>query len=249
MDSHISAASKIRLTGHVSWYVSMILISLILACSISAEETSNANVLIKAEVTQFLGGEFRVDIMVDSVSNLYGIAFDLHYDPDTLELVDADPNQEGIQPKFLEGLLLNNSGEDATIMKIALEDDIPGKLVIGLTRSGSVEGVSSVDEVISVSVFFRSKDVGAAEFLVSNHGLRDAQNQVIGDSKWDEIAVNIEDYDWMGDVNQSKSIDLEDVILVLKALSRQPDDSIFAGADINEDQKIGMEEAINPLQK
>lgn len=246
MNGH-TATSKKRPGLNRSWHVWVILLSMVLVYPISAE-TTNTNVLIKAEVTQFLGGEFRVDIMVDSVTNLYGIAFDLHYDPDTLELVDANPNQEGIQPKFLEGPLLNNNGEDPTIMKIALEDDVPGKLVIGLTRSGSVEGVSSVDEVISVSVFFRSKDVGDAEFLVSNHGLRDAQNQVIGDSRWDEIAVNIEDYDWTGDVNQSKSIDLEDVKLVLKILSKQPDDSIYAGADINEDDRIGMEEAIRAMQ-
>jgi hypothetical protein len=99
-----------------------------------------------------------------------------------------------------------------------------------------------------VFIFFRSKDVGAPEFLVSNHGLRDARNQVIGDSRWDEIAVNIEDYDWTDDVNQSKSIDLEDVKLILKILSKQPDESVYAGADINEDGKIGLEEAIRAMQ-
>jgi hypothetical protein len=80
------------------------------------------------------------------------------------------------------------------------------------------------------------------------HGLRDSQNQAIIGSTWGELAVNVETYDWAGDVDQSRTIDLKDVILVLKILSRQSPESVYVEADINQDGTLGLEEAIKGLE-
>ncbi len=234
-----------RLPQRLLFY-SMIIFSLILVCPMYV--FAAANILIKAEKTQFSGGQFRVDITVEGVNNLYGMAFDLNYDPDTLELIDTNSTKKGVQPKAIEGSLLNNNGTDKTYMKLALEDDIPGKLVIGLSRSGDVSGISSSTSEVALSIYFRSKKAGSVTLSADKKGLIDDQNQDIIGSSWGQLALNIKDYDWTGDVNQSKSIDLEDVTLVLKLLTGNADESIYVGSDVNNDNKIGLEEGINALQ-
>ncbi len=246
MQGQSAATHKKSQNQRVSWQIWLIL-SLILVYPISARAATD--VLITAETTQYLGGEFRVDIMVDGVSDLYGIAFDLVYPPDALELVDADPATAGIQAKVIEGSLLNNDGTDPTHLKMALEDDVPGKLVIGLSRYGNVSGVSTSSQTLSLSVFFRSKDTGDTTFTVNQIGLRDSLNQDIVSATSGELVVDVQNWDWTGDVDQSKTIDLNDVILVLKTLSRQPQELISVEADVNEDGRIGMEEAVKGLEE
>jgi hypothetical protein len=238
-----SAISDKSLGQKVVWYTRLIL-SLILVYPISLYA---ANIRIEANSIQYVGGEFRVDIMIDGVSDLYGMAFDLIYDPESLEVMDAEPAKDGIQPKVMEGTLLNNNGTDTTLLKIALEDDIPGNLVLGLSRSGNVSGVASQDEIVFLSVYFRPKKTGIDQLAFSNKGLKGAQNQDILGNSWGQLEININEHNWTGDVNHSWSIDLEDVILVLKKLSENTA-PIYVDADVNRDEKIGLEEATNALQ-
>ena len=240
------AVKGINLHRTVLWYT-LFTLSLILIYPISVFAAA-PDVLIKAEKTQFLGGEFRVDIVIESVTNLYGIAFDLNYDPKLLEVVDSNTSKKGIQPKITEGSFLNNNGTDTTYMKAALEDDTPGKLVIGLSRSGGVGGVSSSTEKVSLSIYFRSVKAGTSSMTADRKGLKDDQNKDIAGKTWGELALNVQEYNWTGDVNQDKSIDLTDMNLVLKMLTRHPEKSIYAGSDVNQNGKIGLEEGINALQ-
>lgn len=214
----------------------------------SAASNAAGSIQIQAAATQFVGGEFRVDILIDSVNDLYGMAFDLLYDADVLAPSDADPAVPGIQPKITEGRLFNRDGADPTSLKVALEDGMPGNLVIGLSRSGDAGGVTAAEQTLCLSVFFRARDQGNAELLVDRQGLRNSLNQEISGISWGQLAVNVQEYNWIGDVDQSLSIDLGDVLVVLKALSGSKETSIYVKADVNDDGKIGMEEAIHALQ-
>jgi len=40
-----------------------------------------------------------VDILVENVQNLYGLEFQLAFDPNIIEVIDADPDEEGVQIK------------------------------------------------------------------------------------------------------------------------------------------------------
>jgi len=214
-----------------------------------AASNAAGSIQIQAAATQFVGGEFRVDILIHSVNDLYGMAFDLLYDPDVLEPADADPGVPGIQPKIQEGGLFSQNGADPTYLKVALEDGMPGNLVIGLSRSGDAAGVTSAEQALCLSVFFRARHKGNTAFAVDRQGLRDFLNQEISGTSWGQLAVNVQEYNWIGDVDQSMSIDLGDVLLVLKALSGSTEKSIYVNADIDGDGKIGMEEAIRALQE
>jgi len=44
-----------------------------------------------------LCGEFQVQVKIGNVSDLYGAEFHLSFDPNLMEVVDADPNLDGIQ--------------------------------------------------------------------------------------------------------------------------------------------------------
>jgi hypothetical protein len=43
------------------------------------------------------GGQGKVNIFVQNVQNLYGIEFQLAFDPDLVEVIDVDPGKAGVQ--------------------------------------------------------------------------------------------------------------------------------------------------------
>jgi hypothetical protein len=143
---------------------------------------------------QALGTEFRVDMVLDSVSNLYGTAVDLIYDPEYLEAVDSDGNPaNGVQPKVTEGTLLSNNGVDVTLLDSALQDEIPGTLVLGLSRSGAVAGINAATTRTVLSVYFTSKKNGTTSISFSSQGLRNPSNGAIAVAAWNGVTITITD--------------------------------------------------------
>ena len=81
--------------------------------------TTPVDVLIKPGTLQLGVGEVsEVAIEVQNVTGLYGIDIGLNFDPNSLEVVDASPQQAGVQAAlgtFLDaGLLLTNSADNTT---------------------------------------------------------------------------------------------------------------------------------------
>ena len=210
---------------------------------------SAADIHIKAETVQYVGGDFRVDISIEGASNLYGLAFDLNYDPATLTVVDSDPLKEGIQPKVTEGSLLSDNGQVTTLLQGACEGGTPGELVIGLTRSGETDGIDVTSDTAFLSVFFRSAATGNVTLSFENQGVQGAAPQEIIAATWGELVLNIDQHDWKGDVNQDFVINLEDTMIILKAWTLKPQEDIHISSDINQDEKIGFEEAIHAMEK
>ena len=70
-------------------------------------------------------------------------------------------------------------------------------------------------------------------------------------SDWTLVATTLEEtYPDPGDIDNSKTIDLADVILVLQICTELPVSSnIYTSADVNENGKIGLEEAIYILRQ
>ncbi|QTA88270.1 FG-GAP repeat-containing protein, cohesin domain-containing [Desulfonema magnum] len=52
----------------------------------------------------------------------------------------------------------------------------------------------------------------------------------------------------LGNVDRDKDVDLSDAILALKALAGMIGDTLYTSADVNDDQKIGLEEAVYIFQ-
>lgn len=83
------------------------------------------------------GAEMTVNFTVDSVSDLYSYGFDVVYDPQVVEFVGASA-----------GTLLGNSEDKA--FYAALENNVPGKVIVGSARLGVSGGVDASGELFSL---------------------------------------------------------------------------------------------------
>jgi len=194
-----------------------------------------------------VGIEFRMQVYVDSVTDLYGVAFDLIYDPDFLEVVDSDRGAEGSQPKITEGPFLNSAGSDPTIARAGLEDDAPGTLVLGLTRSGDVVGVDSSGDAVILSVHFRPRKAGETSISLSRQALKDSTNETISVTAWNGISLTFVD---QGDVDCDLTVDLKDAILALQTLARRfPNKDYCAQGDVNGNGRWDMADVVYILQR
>jgi len=184
-----SSGSKKNLTEKMLPFLLVIWILLFFITPLHATTGS-----LQSATTQGLGVEFSVAVVVDSVANLYGLATDLTYDPEYLEVVDQDATPgNGIQPKLIEGTFLNNNGADPTLLLSALQDETPGTLILGITRSGNVSGVSTATNKTILSVRFNSKKVGTTSIQFNKAGLKDASYGTISVAAWNGVTINISD--------------------------------------------------------
>ncbi len=136
---------------------------------------------------------FRIELLVDSVTDLYGIATMLRYDTEFLDVVDADSiSGNGVQPVVSEMTLLNNNGLDITFLRSALEDETPGSLVLGLSRSGAVTGVATSTGRGILSVDFNVKKAGTTIIGFFKSGLQNSNNVAIPVDSWDDALINID---------------------------------------------------------
>lgn len=207
-----------------------------------------ATVSLDAGSAPILGMEFSIDVTLDSINDLYGAAYDLKYDPEFLEVVDLNPAAQEVQPKILEGALLNRNGADTTFLRAALENGMPGSVVIGISRSGAVEGVDASSEAVILTATFIPKKLGSTSVVFSKQGLRDSSNIDISVSAWEDLPVNtIPQY---GNIDGNDDIDLRDAILILQLASFIPpaDPIIYTENAVDVHGKIGIETAVYVLQ-
>ena len=205
---------------------------------------------IEADATQYEEDRFRVDVTVTDIDDFYGIAFDLAYDPEYLEVADQYPMQRGLQPWIEQGALLNNGGTEVTLVQAALEDDTPGTLVVGVSRSGDVAGVSTTAKELVFSVYFYTKKIGQTAISFQQQGVKDSNADTILVSIWgDNFPVDIEEFAWAkGDINHDNLVDLEDAVIAMTTLGgiRLPD--VYAvSADVDNDARAGLAEAAYAL--
>lgn len=90
-------------------------------------------------------------------------------------------------------------------------------------------------------------DVGTSELAPENDIDEDIRPQGAGyDMGADEYQISI----ISGDIDNSGNIDLKDVILAMRICAGDiPNSSVYVGADVNGDNKIGREEAIFALEE
>ncbi|MEW6428282.1 MAG: cohesin domain-containing protein [Thermodesulfobacteriota bacterium] len=137
------------------------------------------------------GIELQVTLKTGNLSDLYGVAIDLLYDPQYMTVEDADPASAGIQPKVSEGTVLNGGGASTTILRAALENGQEGRLVLGLTRSGQNPGVAIDQSTILFTVHFRPLKAGSTSIVFANQALLDSTNAKIAADAWDTLALAI----------------------------------------------------------
>lgn len=156
----------------------ILFIGLFLTMTVSAAE-----VKLDSTVVYLTSPEFSIPLRVNSVTDLYGAAFDLIYDTNLLEILDIDNDStNGVNPDVVEGSILNQTGTDSTILISGLEDKKEGKLVVGIVRDGNT-GVDISTEGILLSIGFRAKNIGITNLVFDSTALKDPYNSTI-DAAW-----------------------------------------------------------------
>jgi len=138
-----------------------------------------------------VGKEFTVQLKIDSVTDLYGLAADLVYDTQYLDIVDSDAVKTGVQPRTTEGTLINRNGADVSIFRSALQNSAQGRVVLGLTRSGAVSGVSAASASTVLSVNFRARKQGTTAISFGKQALKNSTNANIAVAAWPQLSLTI----------------------------------------------------------
>ncbi len=167
-----------------------------------------------------VGDVFAVDLTIDAVTDLYGVALDLLYDSDLLQVVDAEPGTHGVQPDVLESTVLAEDGLYVTILRAALEDGEAGRLVLGLTRDGQVPGVVLTEKQILMTVYFEALAEGVAniDYDPDVCGLEDSTGEDIPIDTLIGTQVTIVQPCENGDINCDELINIFDLQLVINCI-------------------------------
>jgi hypothetical protein len=107
------------------------------------------------------GAQGTVNVVVENVHNLYGLEFQLDFDPNIVEVIDANPDEDGVQIKpadwWKDGFVAVNKVDNgsgridfaATFLRPALPAS-GNQLVATITFAGMKTGISalSIDSAI-----------------------------------------------------------------------------------------------------
>ena len=139
-----------------------------------------------------VGEETTIDLAVEKVSELYGAQLHIRFDPEVLEVVDADPAQEGIQiepgtlpvPDFVVQNAADNQNGTIDYALTQLPPSEPGEgdgVVARVTFRAKKAAVSQ----IQFDQFLLADTKGGSIEAVPQHG----QIRVMGSSTWMFVAI------------------------------------------------------------
>ncbi len=201
-------------------------------------------------LTSFRTGDtISIDITIDPVTAMYGAALDLTWNRDIITVSDNDPGSAGVQPDVTEGTLLDDDGE-ATILRSALVGASQGRLVLGNVRSGQVNGIDITVKDTLLTVKFDAIAPGIVNIAYTPEFCLLKKND-LSDITIDTLTgITITVNPQKGDIDGNGEINLIDVISTLQILSDIDLNGlvIYSGADVNDDDVIGVEEAVHNMR-
>ena len=132
----------------------IVIISLWSTTAVYAQAAGNENTSIIAganAATVQQGKQIALLISIENVTGLYSVQVRVTWDPAILEIVDADPDQDGIQVATGEFF----SDDALTIINSA--DNISGTLDFGVTLSGDASSLNG-DGILAQVTFYARQD-------------------------------------------------------------------------------------------
>lgn len=123
------------------------------------------------------GDILAIDVKMNNLSsNVYGAAFDVDFDSTKITF------DSYVAGSFLE------SGGNTVNYHMGLQSGNNGKLVVGISRQGSVSGVSGSGTIVTL----KFKVTGNSSVAFSNYELRDSNNLPISGINWYGGSITIQ---------------------------------------------------------
>jgi hypothetical protein len=127
------------------------------------------------------GEQGSISILVDAAQNMYGIEFHLKFDPNLVEVVDADPSKAGVQIK--PGDWLKN-----TFVASNKADNGAGTIDYAVTLLNPAPAVSGSGTVAAIT--FKAKGNGTSPLKVQKAILASRDGKEIK-SSWQDGAIGV----------------------------------------------------------
>jgi hypothetical protein len=119
-------------------------------------------------------------VEVQNIGDTFYTAFDLTYNPEVIQFVEGT-----------EGTFLSQDGSDETSFQIALENGVPGRLTVGLTRMGPIGEVSGTGTLLALT--FKAVGPGASPLAFQDpKGFRNGANEDIAIHAWQDGTVTVQ---------------------------------------------------------
>lgn len=110
---------------------------------------NQATIFLAGPETAVAGGQFNLEVQASNYSGLYGFQVQLNFDRSKLQVVDADPEAEGVQIR--PGSIF--SGYTVQEVAHAVYNDA-GTIIYAVTLAGAGEGVSGTEPVGLAEITF-----------------------------------------------------------------------------------------------
>lgn len=144
-----------KMTTIVSFVLAVLMLTLPTVCA-AAQGGDEARVGFFEEVEIQPGRRVEVPVRIEDVQDLYAIDIEIQFDPQVIQIEDADPRTEGIQPAlgmFLDaGLTLFNSADnEAGVIRFVMSQINPSEpksgdgIILVLYVVGAAEGESDLE--------------------------------------------------------------------------------------------------------
>lgn len=127
--------------------------------------------------------EFWFKVKIQSAKNVFGVECQIIYPPDILEAVtDEDGWVQTQMGTFL------SQGNTVPMLNARLEDDIPGKVIVGLNKLGDAPPNAGAGSLFDV--LFRCVGVGQGNIRFAESRVRDATSKATP-SQWTSASVQV----------------------------------------------------------
>ena len=127
------------------------------------------------------GEQGAVSILVDNAQQMYGVEFHLQFDPDVVEVVDADSTKPGVQIK--PGDWLSN-----TFVAVNKVDNETGKIDFAVTLLNPAPPVSGSGPIATIT--FKAKNDGNSPLKVDKEIIASREGNEIK-SVWQNGAIGV----------------------------------------------------------
>ena len=171
---------------HVNFYLilaAVVMASLAIALCPSLT-TANPQTLVRTDPPSLglrNGSQGTISVRVEDVQNMYGMEFHLSFDPNVVEVVDADPSKPGIQ--IQPGDWLKNS-----FAAVNKADNTTGKIDYAVTLLNPAPSVSGSGIIATIT--FKAKADGTSPLKIDKAILATRQATEIK-ADWQDGAIGV----------------------------------------------------------